>query len=472
MQKESINAVPFSIRLSVWADRAFRVLLAMVLCFQQVAWAMDDPSRGSNLQTRASTRGSVLGLEETLEESLLPAGENAEREEAGIPAPLSASKPKRNLTRGLTRSHIEMAIFVSDGTSQIQNPFLSRSQLSFATRQDGLLDEEAALRKLLQIETSPWRGSLRWANADNLLQRFGYFLALRSDEVTQTDDQKRLFSPPVWLSGGSFPVESERTRKCILFIDGLRQGTEFVISRTLQTGIAALTLYQFYNYLDQKNPLLCQGSAPSKSIGSMFDFLVNSDEKVLLGVFHDVLGDQNAVLSYLKYLLAAPFAWGITKGLWNTRKSSLTSEGISELLKEIGDLKPSFGRDTLRWLLPLHPLDQRLNFLMNNFLWNPDVSAEDLQKIWTCLETLSTDHHGYTPINTLARVMSIAYGLNIKDVKAFSKKTHRTRGEEEENQYDFLDTMDDRIKIKDQAFFFLQEMANFNRTKQKETFPK
>jgi len=474
MNKESRIVGDFSIRLSVWADRVFRVLLAMVLCFQQVAWAMDDPSRDSNSEPRLSTRGSVLGLEGSLEESLLPLGENSEGDEVDVSVSVPVPKPRGSFTRGPSRSPIELPTISKEGPSQTDNPSTSRDRLSFTIQQDGLLDEEAALRRLLQIENSSWRGSLRWTNADNLLQRFGYFLALRSDEVTQTDNQKRRFSAPVWLSGGSFPVKSERTRKYILFVDGLRQGTEFVISRTLQTGIAALTLYQFYNYLDQKPPLLCQGPASSKSIGSMIDFLTNADEKVLLGVFHDVLGYQSGVLPYLRYLLATPFVWGITKGLWNTRKSSLKSEEISGILQEIGDLKPSFGRDTLRWLLPLHPLDRRLNFLMKNFLWNPDVSAEDLQKIWKCLETLSTDHHGYTPINALARVMSIAYGLNIRDVKAFSKKTHRVRrGEDvEENQYDFLDTMDDRIKIKDQAFFFLQEMANFNRTKQKETFSK
>jgi len=453
MIKESKSVGKFSIHLSVLADRIFRVLLAMVLCCQQITWAMDDPNRGSNLGPRLSTRGSVLGLEGSLEESLLSAGENVEREEANIsfvPVPL---KPKEGFTQEPFPRHIEM------------------SPLANATPRE-FLDEEAALNKLSTIEKSLWKGSLRWANVDNLLQRLGYSLTLRNDEVTQTDDQKRFCSSPVWLSGGSFPVRSERARKYILFVDGLRQGAEFIIWRALETGIIALTFYQLHNYLDQKTPLLCQSPSLSHNTVNIFDFLINSDEQVLLGVFHDVLGYQSGVLPYLKSLLVAPFVWGTIKGLWNTRKSSLSSEEISELIQEIGILKPSFGRDTLRWLLPLHPLDQRLNFLMKNFLWNPSVSAEDLQKIWKCLETLSTDHHGYTPINALARVMSITFGLNTRDAKAFSKKPPFTREDEKKSKYNFLNTMDDRTKIKDQAFFFLQEMANFNRTKQKETFSK
>ena len=58
--------------------------------------------------------------------------------------------------------------------------------------------------------------------------------------------------------------------------------------------------------------------------------------------------------------------------------------------------------------------------------------------------------------------MKITYGLNARDVRAFSKKADRKIGFdssllEDERDSDFLSTINDRMRMKNQAFLFLQE---------------
>ena len=222
-KRESVPVMCFLI------GKFFRIFTTLVLCFQQIAWAMDDLSRTSASQTEFGSRERVPNPsteDGSLEESLL--AENTD--EIVPPVPVIQFQTRQSIQEPI-HNHIETTDILSH---EDQNRFLLKRQLYRFDIQGGTsLDESTSIQKLLQIETSWWRGSLRWANIDSLLQRLGYSLALRNDAVTQITDQKRMCSYPVWLSGGAFPVESERTRKYILFIDGFRQGAEFIIFRII-----------------------------------------------------------------------------------------------------------------------------------------------------------------------------------------------------------------------------------------------
>ncbi len=511
-------------------DKVFRITLAMVLVFQNVAQAMQNPNFDDHSHSSLAARLSALDSPDEREDLVtslssqrrygtteptamaLPTDKPGEVDD-GEPvdlmkvAEVEAQKEQRDEasqsfatpTDHLLASAIEIESSITiltrltESRRRLQESQPSNEGDELATLpelamqlQEDIPDDNMFSKKLRQIETS-WRGILRWAYMDSLLQRMGYFLALGREEITLPDDQKKCCSCPVWLSGGSFPITSERARKRALFIDGLRQGAEFVIFRTIHTGITALTIYQFYNYMAQKTPLPCQNPLAPHSFEGLIKFWESSDDKVLLGLFHDILGKQNNALSYLKYLFFTPLAWGLSKGVWNTSNSSLSSDDIANLLKEIeGNLddtdlsrqtegiKPGFYNDVLRWGLPLHPLDRKLGQLIKNVLWNPNVSSEDLQKIWKCLQTLVTDHRGYTSITALAHVMKIAYGLNARDLIMFGKKTEHQMEESsllpEEEEYATLDDLAHRMRMKTQAFALLQEESSFRKIGQQKTF--
>jgi len=460
----------------IWIEKIFHILLILTLCFNQVAWAMENPHSGD--PERRVVRPLLQGLsthlagdeeksaEGSLEAGLLAFTENEATTTTVVTVEAARPQGDREINhRNGGLSHMEgdssLPTVLIDETRSVSHRHSSRLHV-----QEEPTREELASQTLQQIETSWWRNSLRWATGDSLLQKVGYALALRRNAVLDTP---RCCSPPVWLSGGSYPIASQQARRYVLFVDGFRQGAEFVIFRTIHTGITVLTLYQLYNYFDQTPPLLCQNPSTAGDLGSLFEFMKNSEDKVLLGIFHDILGKQSNALPYLRYLLAAPLMWGMGKGLWNARKSDLSSEEIGEILEEIAQIKPGIGNDIFRWILPLHPINRNFSMVMKNLLWNPTVSKEDLDKIWDSLETLGR-RPGYTPIYAMGEMMKIAYGMNARDLRLFKPEMGEEMPLMERAEGSSLSsTLDDRLRIKDQAFSFLQEMADFGNTKKHRT---
>ena len=275
MKQKSIWIVHFSALI----DKIFHVMLAMLLVFQNVGWSMQDHnivekhSRSSFVAT-TTIPGSSSGREALQDEDdHLPSKKPTDEHKTELAAPAFVMPPTdvnardhetKVSTELIKKQHqaghhlndvVEMkTVRENNETLRSHSIFSSQDQLADLQR-DSSLDENASAEKLWQIETSWWRGTLRWANADSFLQRLGYFLVLRNDEVTLTDDKKKGCSRPVWLSGGSFSVESDSARKRALFIDGLRQGAEFVIFRTLHTGITALAIYQLWVALHKRTKI-------------------------------------------------------------------------------------------------------------------------------------------------------------------------------------------------------------------------
>lgn len=344
-------------------------------------------------------------------------------------------------------------------------------------------ETRASLEKLWTIETS-WRNSVRWASIDSMLQRVGYFLGINRDGIIRTDaEDKRWCAKPVWLSGGSFPLASEHNRKLVQFIDGLRQGTEFIIFRGIHLSITALVIYQLYNWIHQIPALPCQKqTATGHSLRGLYEFYKTSDDNVLLGIFHDVFGPQGTILPYLKYTLLAPVVFGLGKGAWRTRQTHLTEEEIATSLAIIADVEPGIYDDLFRWFLPLHPIDRQVNTLMKNALWNPEVSVESLQNIFNVLQTLVLEDRGYTSIHALGYLMSFVHGTNMADVTKLLKKQGQDEvgreeldaallPEEGERQTDgpLLQAIDPRLKLKARAFAILQEAALFHKEDQRKS---
>jgi Ran GTPase-activating protein (RanGAP) involved in mRNA processing and transport len=570
MKENLLNVNPFFHPFLIWVEKSFRILLIFALCFNQVAWAMEDP-HGGETQVRAVRSSLVQALpihhtgdeeksvEGLLEASLLafteqerglgasatlavtavrvtpqpqnnavrvreqestPAssvvpgpqrlsssvpvnqlqGDNSliNNEAASVPAARTLPTANTNATSavetseapGLTRGLTSVVLVPGEAPQPHESP--SDLAVSLATRHSSRFDIERdepgdavdslETEQLANIEGSWWRNSLRWVNADSLLQKVGYSLALRKN-ATNDDPvgHQECCSAPVWLSGGSFPIASKKARRYVLFVDGFRQGAEFVIFRTIHTGITVLTYYQLYHYFNQKNPLPCQSASDLGEAGGFFQFMENADSHVLLGVFHDVLGKKNEALSSLRYLLALPFVWGTGKGLWNARNSDLSRGEIGDILEDIAKVKPGVGNDLFRWILPLHPINRNFSMVIKNFLWNPTVSREDLDKIWDSLEILGR-RPGYTPIYAMGEMMKIAYGMNARDFRSLKSPNGTRHIQEDEDDLEGVDdyallqdgpslssTLKDRLRIKDQAFAFLQEMADFGNAKKKRT---
>lgn len=487
LEDRALDFIKFRMRMHAKAlysylSKVFRIFLVFTFFFQQIAWTMQGNKISSETFHDQSLSSPFLsGEKKTLEVRVVSTIEDYKadpQEEVGKKYdPLPESHKNLGSSRHLKEDEKEILNVEMSPTIDADIVYPSNDTLyhiaSDNIQEEGVKDNQDVIQEILKIE-STWRGVLRWANIDSLLQRVGYFFVLKADEVTLPDDQKRCCSIPVWLSGGSFPIESMSARKRVLFMDGFRQGAEFVIFRTIHTGITALVIYQLYNYIKEKEPLICQGTPTSKNLEGLWKFWEASDDKVLLGFFHDILGEQNSVLSYLKYLLAAPLAYGVGKGLWNTRNSNISSEEIEISLKELDKFKqPGFYQDTTRWLLPLHPINRKLSGLMKNVLWNRQMTSEDLQRIWAHLQSLATDHDGYTPIHSLGYIMSIIYGLNVYDVRFVRQKSslHKEDIEEtlveDESTKDASSLINERVYIKDEAVSFLQKFAALQHIKEK-----
>jgi Ran GTPase-activating protein (RanGAP) involved in mRNA processing and transport len=395
---------------------------------------------------------------------------------------------------------VELSSVLNQG--EAETPF----DLFVETFVKGPLDSElrSSLEKLWTIETS-WRNTIRWASMDSILQRLGYLLSINRDGITLVqrfsefaplptevdaqssrelegqfcriavlgDSQKKQHClQPVWLSGGSFPLVSEHNRKLVQLIDGLRQGAEFAIFRGIHLSITALAIYQLYNWLHQVLPLPCQKqTTTSHDLLGLLKFYESSDDNVLLGIFHDVFGSQNSLLSYLRYTLFIPAIWGLGKGGWNTRNSNLSKEKITQCLKAIDDIKPGVYNDVFRWLLPLHPINRKTNTLTKNALLNPEISEQNLQKIINILTGLAAGNRKYTSIHALGCLMSFAYGFNTQDVVRFLGKMPQQEDSplldatvsEEQQAQKVKAYIDTRLKLKAKALAAIQDVASFRK---------
>jgi Ran GTPase-activating protein (RanGAP) involved in mRNA processing and transport len=198
------------------------------------------------------------------------------------------------------------------------------------------------------------------------------------------------------------------------------------------------------------------------------NFWQGSKDRVLLGFFHDLLGNQNEILSYLKYLMVAPVIWGGIKGFLNARNNFLKSSEIQEFLTTMGHMKPSLRNDLFRWFFPFHPMDKPLT-KMKDILWNLDVSISDLTQVEQCLRNLVTNHQGYTAINALSYLAALAHGANTADQETFLKSYGDLKDDEEEQGHEeenFLQRIQHRSEMKERAVFLLHEVGNFKKALQ------
>jgi Ran GTPase-activating protein (RanGAP) involved in mRNA processing and transport len=340
-------------------------------------------------------------------------------------------------------NEIELSSVLNQGEEE--TPF----DLFLNTFFEGALNSEtrASLEKLWAIETS-WRNTIRWASVDSILQRLVYLLSINRDGITSNDSQKKQHClQPVWLSGGSFPLASEHNRKIVQFIDGLRQGTEFAIFRSIQIGLIALTLYHLY---------------VSPNLGSILQFYRTNDAATLM---QDLFRTKDHLL---RFILCIPAVWGLVKGGWNLRNSTLSEEKIEKRLQEINCIKSGIYNDIFRWLLPLHPMNRQTSSLMKNVLWNPEISADNLQKIFTVLQNLALEDRGYTSIHALGYLMNLVHGMNMQDILRLVK----VRAQEEKDERtamlaDVFSINDDmtanlihsHLQLKAKALSVLQEAA-------------
>ncbi len=347
-----------------------------------------------------------------------------------------------------------------------------RSGIQSALGEDVDLKIREALETLRAIEGS-WRGTVRWASIDSFLQRLGYLLSIRRQNIglPNIQDTESCCPKLVWLSGGSLPLCSQNNRHAVNFVDGLRQGVEFAIFRGIHLGITALAIYQLNSWLHEPTSSVCQHDAEIKrNLLGLLAFYKNSDDNVLLSVFHDVLNPDNKILDYLRYGLLFPFAFGLGKGGWNTRNSHMTAEEISEELQKIQDAEPSFYNDLIRWLLPLPPIDRATSTLMKNMLWNGDLKAEELERIFNIFDGLAKSSRWYTAIHGLGYLAPIVHGMNTYDLQKFAQKKDTIDADSGERLPLLIQntleptaqdqhTIDKRLELKAKALLILQGLA-------------
>ncbi|MDP3641145.1 MAG: hypothetical protein Q8R43_01755, partial [Alphaproteobacteria bacterium] len=413
----------FSKSIFIAINKIFNVFLILVLFCHQLAWTMQDShsrEEGASANRFISSRAIDEGL--VTSQQYLQETEHSQR-----------------IIKGGSSRHIqeeynsEMSTVLSDDEEATKRGEKKESSLAYNSSMFAFT--KSKLSPIGKIETLPLRNAIRWVSFDSALQRMGYTLVLQTKHINPSFADKPC-TRPVWLSGGSFPIHSESARKRVLFVDGFRQGAEFVIFRSLHLGITGLALYQMYNYIHQENPLVCQGTPQSKSVLGLVKFWEASDDNALLGFFHDILGEQSSFLSNLKYFLFAPIVYGIVQGGLNTQDSQWSHEQIQESLEKLAAQKPNVKTDLFRWLLPLNPIDKELSTLMKNVLWSGNISDEDLEEIWNRVEILATQHAWYTSINALGYAMNWAYGLNDRDIH-----TAKARLSENLLAEDLLDNM-------------------------------
>ena len=444
----------FSKSIFVVINNTFKVFLMLTLLCHQLVWTMEDYN---NSHSRRSLGDGLLTVSPMLQD-----GYEEETDDC--------SSKKLGTSKNETNQNQELSTVCRKNESHIPTDDKNGTALKTEVQEEAFLLMNGFYEDLQRVEESVMRSQLRWANFDNLLQRFGYLVVLRRNDITH---EQNACSVPVWLSGGAFPVASKKARQRILFVDGFRQGTEHVLFKAFDVFLA-VSIYQIMSqFLDKERPLVCQPDAQSID---WFDL----DNKASIGLFHDILN-----LPYVQYIVPClPPLWGIMKGAINTRSAdilngdgtqqesqtsfmryaermnsdtnlgtSLDKRGLITFVCKDLKLFASLCRDfskylhnqlsfeqldedinsygtgnskfagfygnTLRWLGPYHPIDWRLNVMMKNALWNPHVSEIDLQILQNRLELLINIQVGYTPLSALDHAKKIAFGLNIRDQNKF-----------------------------------------------------
>jgi hypothetical protein len=354
---------------------------------------------------------------------------------------------------------------------------------------EGLYPSDRTIESIEQT----WRGKLRWTNLDSLLQHLTYAFVLQNKDVKKNGD-----SFPTWLPGGSIPLESQNKRRYVLFVDGFRQGIEFLLVRFVHLSIATLAGYELFLSPQHHK---CQSTSENFLL---FMLHAGDDMESLSSAFHAALKGSNQFLHYASNLWFVPIlGWGLTKGALNVRNGALEQqkyewkkENTSLMSYCLDDLKretslydgvthsccSEIWKNFIRWLLPLRPLDRKLNRLMKNMLWNKEIKDQDLEESYLFLKELTEKHLYYTSIVTLNHMMKIVYGSIPDDTQRFVSSRHETEMQDSAGNLRNLQISTDdsnndeahydRQAIKKEAFKLLKTMASLEEIRNQKTLGK
>ncbi len=304
-----------------------------------------------------------------------------------------------------------------------------------------------ALYKIWSTEVS-WKGYLRWAVFDTLFQKTLYKIGLDVEGIHLIDAIKsHRLTPTKWMFGKSVHLASGRTRKRVFFIEGLRQGMEFVVFRGLHTALSLMIGYGVYEQTRPRPP--CGGGLHHPNAFAVLeDVFDRSEQNVIRDALHNLTqGVYGPAPAYIALL--SPFAWGFVKGSVGWMQANASPEKLEDVLNGARQLPTNAWMDYGRWILPFHPLDWRSNLLEKHFLWSGDVSADTLAQIYTLFESLVQQHRGYTRLQGLQFLAHVVYSLNLSDLQPAIEAFHNPEMPLSSDDYEKLRL---RLKFKAMAY--------------------
>lgn len=186
-------------------------------------------------------------------------------------------------------------------------------------------------------------------------------------------------------------------------VNGFRQGFEFILHRGIQLGFLALTAAQL---------------ASTTSFTDFFSKIWHGDAEDLTALAYATSRTQQ--LKGLYALLGLPFVWGGVKASIFASAAyknphAFFNENIGELQKVISPPKYTWWHDGLRWILPLHSLDQKLNHLGRFLKWDGRLTSEEQERGFNTLVDLFHSRGGYTRIVTAYHLAQLADSPSLRE---------------------------------------------------------
>jgi len=376
-----------------------------------------------------------------------PEGASIRRRAVSVPPVLSPSTEQseeesdtafsiNTINRDAIPAQTMMKSFLGSGNDSDDEAYgsmktITRDGIDAQSRKPLLDDQDPDLRetekRLQQIEKLPF--FVKWVYLDHLLEKMAYFLWLRKKDVTGVPHQivwcNSDPSEPLWIEGRGIPLKSGYS--AARGITGFRQGVEFVLKRSLALILDGLIGYQIYQLKGSQQPL--------KTLSlSVLEIVWNGDRQSIRDALAYIVSKPENAPYYLSFL-AAPVLWGAIKaGLFARHAVKSTPESFQEAGKVVEDfslLSPtgkygSLWKDTVRWLLPLHPIGREVNYLVYCLLLDGNLTVDQRKAGLKALITLTRNTQGWSKVVGLDALQKLVASTSLKQLplveKSFGKE--------------------------------------------------
>lgn len=205
-----------------------------------------------------------------------------------------------------------------------------------------------------------------------------------------------------WPHAASLPFKSKESLKRAFGVTAFTENVESMIA-SLWSGLifsfVMADLYDYYKYPDERYDTTLYKIFLSSS----------SKEKSL----------TRSLTSYYVWpeLTGIPLLWGIIQAIRSRSKSKeLTAAEIESLIQTLENYQPNFFQDVLAWILPINPLQDKLDLIRRSLLWDNRLSHGDRRNLFNALFGFVQRAEKLTQQKGMQVLLSLADGVAKRDI--------------------------------------------------------